>query len=221
MMNFMRGSMLRQVQSSSLRFSRLGFRNATTATASVRPPIQLHGLDGVYATSLYTAAVKESKLDRVEKALTTLGATLKERPEFAQFIANPSINYEDKKLIVSSLSKMTGGDALLSNFFNILSVNNRLSMLDRIENQFQKIMRVQRGEVEVTITSAAPLDSKTLSRLESKIAKSKYGKGKLLVSNKVSPSILGGLIVEIGDNILDVSISSRVNHLNKLMTDAI
>ncbi|EPX73527.1 F0-ATPase delta subunit [Schizosaccharomyces octosporus yFS286] len=221
MMNFMRGSMLRQVKTGSLQFSRLGVRNAATAAASARPPIQLHGLDGVYASSLYTAAVKESKLDRVEKALTTLGATLKERPELSQFISNPSINYEDKKLIVSSLSKMTGGDALLGNFFNLLSVNNRLALLSRIQNQFEKIMRAQRGEVEVTITSAAPLDSKTLSRLESKIAKSKYGKGKLLVQNKVSPSILGGLILEIGDNILDVSVSSRVNHLNQLMTDAI
>lgn len=157
-------------------------------------------------------------MDNVEKALNKLSGVLQQRPEFEQYISSPWLTREDKKILVSSLTQMTGNEPLLKNFYNVLLDNHRLYLLTRIQKQFSTLMRAKRGEIEVKITSATPLDSKILSRLESRIAKSKYGKGKLLVSNKVTPSIIGGLIVEIGDNILDVSVGSRLNNLNKLLS---
>ena len=73
------------------------------------------------------------------------------------------------------------------------------------------------------VTSAQTLDNKTLNRLETAIAKSAFvGQGKKLkVTNKVNPDILGGLVVEVGDRTIDLSVSAKVAKLNKMLTDSL
>ena len=68
-----------------------------------------------------------------------------------------------------------------------------------------------------------PLDNRTLSRLESVIFKSQYVEDgqKLKVVPKVNPEIRGGLIVEIGDRTIDLSVSSKMAKLNKLLKDSL
>lgn len=66
------------------------------------------------------------------------------------------------------------------------------------------------------------LDDRTLKRLETAVAKSEYSQGKRLkVVSKVNPDILGGLVVEIGDQTIDLSVSNKVNKMNKLLTDSL
>lgn len=67
------------------------------------------------------------------------------------------------------------------------------------------------------------LDAKLLGRLETAVSKSQYvGQGKKLkVTNKVNPDILGGLVVEIGDRTIDLSVSARIAKMNKLLTDTL
>ena len=76
----------------------------------------------------------------------------------------------------------------------------------------------------MVVTSAQPLDNRTLSRLESAVTKSAtlVGQGKKLkVTNKVNADILGGLVVEVGDRTIDLSVSSKVAKLNKMLTDSL
>jgi len=82
-----------------------------------------------------------------------------------------------------------------------LAENNRLNQLEGVAEKFGTLMSAARGEVEMTVVSAAPLDAKVLRQLESSVSKSSYvGQGKKLkVVSKVNPDIRGGLIVEIGD----------------------
>ena len=67
------------------------------------------------------------------------------------------------------------------------------------------------------------MDSKTLSRLETAVAKSQYvGQGKKLkVTNTVNPDIVGGLVVEIGDRTIDLSVSAKMARMNKLLQDSL
>jgi len=89
--------------------------------------------------------------------------------------------------------------------------------------KFNVLMSAHKGEVELTITSAAPLDSRVLRTLEAAVGKSQYvGQGKKLkVVPKVSPDIRGGLIVEIGDRTIDLSVASKMARMNKLLQDAL
>lgn len=66
------------------------------------------------------------------------------------------------------------------------------------------------------------LDDKLLKRLEAAISKSEYSQGKKLkLTSKVNPDILGGLVVEFGERTIDLSVSSKISRLNKLLTDTV
>lgn len=66
------------------------------------------------------------------------------------------------------------------------------------------------------------LDAKTISRLEKAVAKSEFSQGKKLkVVTKVNPDLVGGLVVEIGDRTIDLSVSSKIAKMNKALTDAL
>ncbi|KAJ0298929.1 hypothetical protein COL5a_011798 [Colletotrichum fioriniae] len=198
---------------------------AAAATEAVKPPVAVFGLDGTYATALYTAASKTSSLDPTAKALATLDAIFAKDPKLSTILAAPTLTPEDKAAIVAELTKQAGAGSqeTVKNFLAALAENNRLGLLPGITQKFAEIMSAARGEVELTVTSATQLDNKTLNRLESSIAKSSYvGQGKKLkVTNNVNPDIVGGLIVEIGDRTIDLSVSGKIAKLNKLLTDTL
>ncbi|KAF2803976.1 ATP synthase subunit 5 [Mytilinidion resinicola] len=196
------------------------------ASASTRPPVAIYGIDGTYASALYTAAAKTSALDSTSKALETLAAVFKKDPKLNTVLHAPMLTASDKDQIVAELAKHVGnvdkGD-IVKNFLKTLADNNRLGVLESVTDKFAVLMGAARGEVELTVTSAAPLDNKTLTRLESAISKSQYvGQGKKLkVVPKVNPDIRGGLVVEIGDRTIDLSVSSRMAKMNKMLKDTL
>lgn len=195
-------------------------------SASTRPPVPLYGVDGTYASALYTAAAKSSALDPTAKALETLNNVFKKDAKLQAVLSAPTLTVDDKKQIIAELQKHIGGadkGDVVKNFLATLAENNRLSLLQSVCEKFAVLMGAQRGEVELTVTSAAPLDNKVLRQLENAISKSQYvGQGKKLkVVPKVNPDIRGGLIVEIGDRTIDLSVSSKMARMNKLLKDTL
>ncbi|KAJ6789776.1 hypothetical protein PWT90_06481 [Aphanocladium album] len=197
---------------------------AAAASAEVKPPVQVFGVDGTYATALYTAAAKTSSLDPTAKALATLGAIVDKDAKLNDILAAPTLSTEDKAAIVAELVKQAGGGgATVKNFLETLAQNNRLGLLQGVCHKFNTIMAASRGEVEMTVTSAQPLDNKTLAKLETAVSKSQYvGAGKKLkVTNEVNSDIIGGLVVEVGDRTIDLSVSSRIAKMNKVLNDSL
>lgn len=202
---------------------RQSVRSYAASAADATPPIQLFGVDGTYASALYSASVKSGSLDAVNSALTKLQTTLKNDSKVAGLISNPTLNMSDKTVIVDVLSKSVGGDKSITNLLKVMAENNRLGMLPAVSEAFASLIAAQKGEVEVTITSAQPLDSRVVKQLESTLSKSKFAVGgkKLKVQNKINSEILGGLVVEIGDRTIDLSVQNRIVKLNKMLTDSI
>ncbi|KAM0440743.1 hypothetical protein ACHAPT_000044 [Fusarium lateritium] len=197
---------------------------AAAATSEVKPPVSVFGVDGTYATALYTAAVKTSSLDPTAAALSSLGALLEKDAKLAAILSAPTLTEADKKAIIEELGKRAGAaNDTVKNFLETLAENNRLGLLPGVCDKFATIISAARGEVEVTVTSAQPLDKRTLNRLESAVSKSAYiSQGqKLKVTNSVNPDIVGGLVVEIGDRTIDLSVSARIAKMNKLLTDSL
>ncbi|MCJ1367058.1 ATP synthase F0 subcomplex subunit OSCP atp5 [Acarospora aff. strigata] len=225
-----------------------GIRTYAQAAPAVdsKPPVALFGLDGTYASALYTAAAKSSTLDSTAKSLAALSDVFKKDPKLPVILTAPSLTPGDKSQIVQELQRHMGGvdkGDTVKNFLNTLAENNRLGILEGVCEKFSMLMGAYRGEMELTITSAAvrtlscpdpsrseetsltslkKLDSKVLQRLETAIAKSEYSQGKKLkVVPKINPDILGGLIVEIGDRTIDRAVSSKISRMNKALTDAL
>ncbi|KAF2229463.1 ATP synthase subunit 5 [Viridothelium virens] len=193
---------------------------------STKPPVPLFGLDGTYASALYTAAAKSSSLDNTANAIQNMLQVFKRDERLQRVVSAPTLSAEDKKQIVSELQKQIGGadkSDTVKNLLTTLADNNRLSILEGVCEKFGTLISAYRGEVECTITSAAPLDPKVLRQLENTIAKSQYvGQGKKLkVVPKVNSDIKGGLVVEIGDRTIDDSVSAKMARMNKLLRDTL
>ncbi|KAL8940752.1 MAG: hypothetical protein Q9211_002124 [Gyalolechia sp. 1 TL-2023] len=195
------------------------------AVQDTKPPIAVFGLDGTYASALYTAAAKTSALETTWKSLTALAEVFRKDTKLSVILNAPTLSSSDKSQIIQELQRHMGGQDkgdTVKNFLKTLSDNNRLGILQGVCEKFATIMGAARGEMEMGVTSAAKLDSKILQRLETAVAKSEYSQGKKLkVVSKVNPDIMGGLVVEIGDRTIDLSVSSRIAKMNKLLTDTL
>ncbi|KAG0222995.1 hypothetical protein BGW42_006175 [Actinomortierella wolfii] len=194
-------------------------RGYATASNAVKIPAVLHGIEGRYATALYSAAAKKQALETVESDLKQVKAVVEKDTKLRAFLENPTINRNEKK---DGVKKMLGAGKysdLTKNFFDTLAENGRLYDTVKIINSYDTLMSAHRGEVQVTITSAKELDAKDINKIKGFLSKSSYVSPKqtLVVSNKVNPSILGGLVVEFGDKTIDLSVSSKVNKLNQLL----
>ncbi|KAK1772485.1 hypothetical protein QBC33DRAFT_521404 [Phialemonium atrogriseum] len=197
---------------------------AAAANETIKPPVALFGLDGTYATALYAAAVKTSTLEPTAKALGALGSLVERDPKLSTILSAPTLTAGDKGAIIAELEKSVGAPGeTVRNFLRTLAENNRLGLLGGVCSKFGELMSAARGEVEMVVTSAQQLDNKTLSRLEAAVSKSSYvGQGKKLkVTNTVNPDIVGGVVVEIGDRTIDLSVSSKMAKMNKLLTDVL
>ncbi|CDR47082.1 CYFA0S28e00386g1_1 [Cyberlindnera fabianii] len=203
--------------------ARLVFKRTLASAASVKPPVQLFGLDGTYATALYTAAAKASNLDSAAKSLESL-KTVTADAKVASFLENPALSVQDRAIVVETLSQQVPSiDASVSNFLKVLAENNRLDLLPSVISQFKVLIDAHSGVVEAIVTSADSLDSKILKKIEAAVGKSKFvGSGKSLrLTNKVNPDIQGGLIVEVGDRTVDLSIASKIAKLNQALKESI
>ncbi|CAJ0767067.1 21581_t:CDS:2, partial [Entrophospora sp. SA101] len=184
-------------------------------------PLILYGIDGRYATALYTAALKKNHLNDVEKELHHIKDLIEKDQNINNFLGDPSLSKNKKEQgIQKVLSHQKYSDVTI-NFFKVLAENNRLNETSKIIEAFNLIMTAHRGEVPVNIITAKEIESKILNQLKTQLAKSKFvnPNQKLIVKNKVNPSILGGLIIEFGDDkTIDLSVASKFSKLNKILT---
>ncbi|CAG8011623.1 unnamed protein product [Penicillium salamii] len=215
---------LRATQFSVARPAAVNGMRSYATSQEVRAPVALFGVDGTYATALYTASSKSSALDQTARSIATLGETLKADKKLVNILGAPTLSNADKKSIVEELAKVAGADkaGIVQNFLETLAENNRLGSLNGVCEKFATLMGAHRGEIDLNITSAQELDAKTLNRLEKAVSKSEYSQGqKLKVVAKVDPALVGGLVVEIGGRTVDLSVSSKIAKMNKALTDAL
>ncbi|KAH3673486.1 hypothetical protein WICMUC_003592 [Wickerhamomyces mucosus] len=198
-------------------------RTLATATKSIKPPVQLFGLDGTYATALFTAASKTTSIESASKSLINLQKTIELDPKIQNFLSNPALSSEDRSNVVKILSNFEKLDSSVSNLLKVLGENNRLNLLPLIFKNFKILNDSYNGIVEAIVISSNKLDSKILKKIENSIIKSKFvGEGKTLnLKNEINPDILGGLIVEVGDRTVDLSVSSKISKLNQVLKEAI
>ncbi|PIA14955.1 F1 complex, OSCP/delta subunit of ATPase [Coemansia reversa NRRL 1564] len=190
------------------------------SAASTKAPVTLFGIDGKYATALFQAAASQNALTVVEGDLNKIETQLNQDPRLGEVFSSPLLNRAAKLKLIDALGKKS---EITSNFFKTLQENNRLSETRAIIAAYKTLMEAERGIVSVVVTSAKELGSKELRQVKDTLTKGGLVKDfkEIKVVNKVNPSIVGGMVVEFGDYTIDMSVSSRLAKLDKLLTDAI
>lgn len=115
-------------------------------------PITLHGLEGRYATAIYTAAARQNSLDAVEKDLSAFAQAIKKDEAFKSFLENPTVPRATKLSGLNSVVKKS--NELTTNLLDVLAENGRLSTLDKVIGAYGELMSAHRNELPLVVTSA-------------------------------------------------------------------
>ncbi|VDM57338.1 unnamed protein product [Angiostrongylus costaricensis] len=195
--------------------------SATAFSGLVKLPTQVHGIEGRYAGALYSAAHKQKTLEQVEKDLYKVRSVYQQDEKFKEFIRDPSLKGQKKKEVILTVAQKLGLTKESANFLGLLAENGRLSKLESVVASYEHIMRAHRGELFVQVISGEPLSKSHESALNDALNKMAKSGQKLNVTYVVKPSIIGGLVVTIGDKYVDLSIASRVKKLKETLTASV
>lgn len=163
----------------------------------------------VYARSLFGAALEQGRLDLLREQLAQFADALSEHRELAVFFFSPYFSSAEKQEALAGL--LDGADELFLNFLNLLIENHRMPVIFRIRAEYERLWDEHNKTLPVQITSAIALDEQTTESLGRAIGE-RTGR-KIALSAQVDPDIIGGLVVRIGNSILDASIRNRLEQL--------
>lgn len=172
-------------------------------------------LGGRYATALFELAREAKSLDSVERSLATVKAALAESTDFKALTTSPLIARAAAKKAVAAAAGALKLDATTANFLGVLADNRRLGELPAILRAFRMLLANHRGETTAAVTSAHPLDTAQQDALRQQL-KTRLGRD-VSIDLSVDPSLLGGLVVRIGSQMIDSSIRTRLNTLSQAM----
>lgn len=172
----------------------------------------------VYAEALLTLAEQEHKADDVGAELNTVAfEVIGKHPDIAAYVASPIVTAKSKFPV---MEKAFGSASdLFRKFLHILGENHRLGLMRDIAVAYQAIRDKQAGRVRVVVRTASPLDDAQKGELKATLA-GKLNKEPVLTV-RVEPELLGGMIVQVGDRVYDSSVRTRLDTLrNTLMGSA-
>jgi F-type H+-transporting ATPase subunit delta len=172
-------------------------------------------LAGRYATALFELAREERKLDAVGSSLASLKQALADSEDLRALTTSPLTRRDDALKGVAGLAAAMNLDPIAANFLGVLAQNRRLGQLGAIIRNFNLLAALHRGETTAEVTSARPLDDTQIEALKANL-KSRLGSD-VAVDLNVDPTILGGLVVKIGSQMIDGSIRTKLNGLAQAM----
>lgn len=172
-------------------------------------------LGGRYATALFELARDAKSIDAVEASLATVRQALTDSADFEALTASPLLARAAAAKGVAAAAKAMKLDGTTINFLGVLAQNRRLNQLPAIIRAFRALASRHRGETTAEVTSAYPLDDAQLTELKQQL-RQRVGRA-VAVETTVDKSLLGGLVVRIGSQMIDSSIRTRLNTLAHAM----
>jgi F-type H+-transporting ATPase subunit delta len=165
----------------------------------------------VYARSLFQVALEKGRLDELREQLVQFADALDQQRDLAVFFFSPYFSTKEKQQALGGL--LQGADEIFVNFLKVLIENHRMPVIFRIRQEYERLWEEENRMLPVEITSAIALDEDTTASLGRTISE-RAGR-KVTLAARVDPDILGGIIIRVGNSILDASIRNRLEQLRR------
>jgi F-type H+-transporting ATPase subunit delta len=174
-------------------------------------------LSRTYAEALLGAAEKEGRVDDVLGEIDELlDDVWRAQPKFAAILSSPSIaTHEKDRILVDTLERRA--QPTVMRFLRVLNRHGRLAMLPAIARRARGVWDHRQNRRPVTIRSAVPLDPEQTEALRNKLAALLQASPVLTL--EVDPSLIGGLVVQVGDDVYDASIRSHLERLHRRLVE--
>ena len=170
----------------------------------------------VYARALFDVAVERDQLDEVRDQLGEFADAMHENRDLAVFFFSPYFSVPEKK---DGLKRaVQDADPAVINFLEALIERHRMPAIFRIRTDFDVLWEKERRRLPVHVTSAIELDQSVIDSLVKQIGE--QVDRQVVLSSEVDPDILGGVVLRVGNVILDASIKNRLEQLRKQVAQA-
>ncbi len=168
-----------------------------------------------HAQAVFQLALDSNEVEVWRSQLKTIAATLAD-PELAAILENPKVHLSDKVQLVSGCLPELNKLAL--NFAYLLVARQRMSILDQIVAEYERMADAHQGLEHAEVITAIPLDEEAKEKLVRRLA-TITGK-QIVLATDVDPAIIGGFIARIGDKLIDGSTRARLEALKQKMVQA-
>ena len=171
-----------------------------------------------YAKALLEIGVKQQTYDALGKELDRVADVFAKSPELKQALENPVFPLEKRRLVLDELARRLALSKVVRNFVMLLLDKARIGSLPDIARAHRTLVDEHANRVRATITSARPLDPALEARLKNALEK-QSGKT-VILEKKEDPTILGGVITQLGDTVYDGSVRTQLaNMREQLLSD--
>ena len=165
-----------------------------------------------YALALFQLAQEHNQLAHVEEDLREVKAVFKENGDLQAMLASPKLTIDRKKELIREL--FGKANPFVVNTLQVLIDRKRINETVEVANEFATLSNEEQGIADAKVYSTRPLTDDERMSISTAFAK-KIGKQSLRIENEIDPSLLGGIRVQIGNNIFDSSISAKLDRLKK------
>lgn len=165
----------------------------------------------VYADSLFEVAREHDKLDEVREQLGSFADAVDENRDLQVFFFSPYFSSAEK--IEGLQNAISGADDELVNFLELLVEKHRMPAIFRIRDKFEELYAEETKRLEVNVTSAIELDERVVKRVGDEIEKQTGRRVEL--SSTVDENVLGGLVLRVGNVVLDASLRNKLEKMRR------
>jgi F-type H+-transporting ATPase subunit delta len=170
----------------------------------------------VYAEALFTAGEDKGKINELQEQLAAFADAVEGDRDLQVFLFSPYLSSNDK---LDGLRRVvTGAEPEFNNFLELLVEKGRMTDVFRIRREFDELWKKANRRLDVTVTSAIELDPGVVGKIGEEVERQTGEKVEL--SSEVDSGILGGIVLRVGNMVLDASIRTRLEKLRKSVASA-
>ena len=171
----------------------------------------------VYAEALFESAEEKDKLDDIREQLAEFADAVRDDRDLQQFLFSPYFSTQEK---VDGLENaISGADEEFVNFLELLAEKHRMPAIFRIRNKFEELYAEATKRLEVNVTSAIELDESVVKQVGKEIEKQTGRTVEL--SSTVDEDVLGGLVLRVGNVVLDASLRNKLEKMRREIARAV
>jgi F-type H+-transporting ATPase subunit delta len=164
-----------------------------------------------YASALLNLASEANSVDAVRRDLNDFGAMWNESKDLRAVFENPSVKVESRRKVLDEIAATSGMSKLVRDLLMLVSDRGRLRHLPEIVDAFESLAEKRSGRIRAEVVTATELPAEYFESLRRTLEQA-TGK-QVVVSTSVDPSIIGGVVTRVGDQVYDGSIQYRLNEL--------
>tara|TARA_Y100001970_G_C14087226_1_gene777992 strand:- start:123 stop:671 length:549 start_codon:yes stop_codon:yes gene_type:complete len=170
-----------------------------------------------YALALYDLSKENNQTEEFVTNIKEFIKVFNSNENLRFFIKNPTYSVEDQISVFDKILAHMKANKIVKNFFSLLIIKKRIFFVDQVAEKFLNLISIKKGELTLNIVSAKKLEDKEIFDLEKEISSNL--KNKIKLNCKTDPSLIGGLVLQIGSLMIDTSLKNKLSKYKKSMME--